>query len=137
MGAYSLLARRIGPRMAEELILSGRMLPASELHEMGVVDVLAPAGEGQAAVAGWIAKNARRRNGMQAVLRARKLVHPVSRAELDGIADVWVDAALRLQDRDLKMMSRIVRAQMRRMDSDDVTDVAAEALAQERAAAGF
>jgi len=45
-----------------------------------------------------------------------------------------VDAALLLEDRDLKMMSRIVRAQMRRMESGDVTDVTAEAVAEAMAA---
>src|SRR2546421_2762693 len=75
MGAYSLLSRRIGMRAAEELILSGRILPAAELRKMGVVDVLAKDGEGASAVREWITKNARRRNGMQAAFRARKLVH--------------------------------------------------------------
>ncbi len=129
MGAYSLLARRIGMRAAEELILSGRVLPATRLHEMGVVDVVAKDGEGEKSVREWIAKNAKRRNGMQAVYKARKLVQPVIREELDAITDTWVDAAMRLEDRDLKMMSRIVRAQMRRMESGDVTDVTEEALA--------
>ena len=134
MGAYSLLSRRIGTRAAEELILSGRVLPAAELHRMGVVDVLAKDGEGAMAVREWIAKNAKRRNGMQAAFRARKLVHPVTREELDAITDVWVDAAFRLQDRDLKMMGRIVRAQMRRTEIGDVTDVTEAALAEERVA---
>ena len=134
MGAYSLLSRRIGMRAAEELILSGRVLPAAELHKMGVVDVLAKDGEGATAVRDWIAKNAKRRNGMQAAFRARKLVNPVTREELDAITDVWVDAAFRLHDRDLKMMGRIVRAQMRRMEVGDVTDVTEAALAEERIA---
>jgi DSF synthase len=134
MGAYSLLARRMGMRAAEELILSGKVLPAAKLHEMGVVDVLAKDGEGEAAVTEWIMKNERRRNGMQAVFAARQLVHPVTRGELDAITETWVDAALRLEDRDLKMMSRIVRAQMRRMDVGDVTDVTAAALEEEKLA---
>lgn len=116
MGAFSLLARRIGMRAAEDLITSGRILPASKLHEMGVVDVLAKDGEGEATVRQWIAKNQKRRNGFQAVYQARQHVQPIEREELDRITDVWVDAALRLEDRDLKMMSRIVRSQMRRMD---------------------
>ena len=58
MGAYSLLSRRIGMRAAEELILSGRILPAAKLHEMGVIDVLAKDGEGPTAVRNWIADNA-------------------------------------------------------------------------------
>jgi DSF synthase len=62
-------------------------------------------------------------------------VNQVTREELDDITDVWVDAAFRLGDRDLRMMSRIVRAQMRRMEAGDVTDVAAAAIEEERLAA--
>jgi DSF synthase len=113
MGAYSLLARRIGMRAAEEFILSGKVLPATELHKMGIVDVLA-------AVRNWIAKNAKRRNGMQAVFNSRQFIHPVTREELDGIVGLWVDAALRLSERDLKMMTRLVRAQSRRLESSGV-----------------
>ena len=117
MGAYSLLARRASPRVAEELILSGKVLPAARLHEMGIVDVLAKDGEGEAAVQAWIAKNARRRSGHQAVMRVRQQVNPITREELDAVADTWVDCALRLEDRDLRMMSRVVRAQMERMEA--------------------
>ena len=118
MGACSLLERRIGLRAAEELILSGKMLPAYKLHEMGVVDVLAPNGQGEAAVRDWIAANGKRRNGMQAVFRARQFVRPITRAELDGIVELWVDAAMRLGERELKMMSRLARAQSRRMEQE-------------------
>lgn len=128
MGAYSLLARRVGARQAEELIMSGRVLSARQLHEMGIVDVLAKDGQGESAVSAWIAHNSRRRNGMLGVYRARQHVFPITRQELDGIAETWVDCALRLQDRDLRMMSRVVQAQMRRMEECDVDDITAEAL---------
>jgi DSF synthase len=129
MGAYSLLARRIGVRETEQLLLSGRMLPARRLHEMGIVDVLARDGEGETAVRAWIQGNARRRNGSQGIYLARRLVNPITRAELDAVADAWVDAALRLSDRDLKMMGFLVRAQLRRMETGDASDVGAEAVA--------
>jgi DSF synthase len=116
MGACSLLARRIGIRAAEELILSGKVMSAVEMHKLGVVDVVATDGQGETAVRNWIAKNSKRRNGMQAVFRARQFIHPITREELDGIVDLWVDAALRLSERDLKMMNRLVRAQVRRME---------------------
>lgn len=132
MGAYSLLGRKIGMRQAEEMILSGRILPAKVWHEMGVVDVLVKDGEGEAAVQEWIARNNKRRNGVQAAHRARRCVNPITREELDAITDVWVDAAFRLQERDLKMMGRIVRAQMRRTEIGDVEDVTAAALEEER-----
>jgi DSF synthase len=129
MGAYSLLARRIGMRAAEDLILSGKILSARSLHEMGIVDVVAPDGQGELAVDEWIGRVGRRRNGHAAVYHARQQVHPITREELDAITETWVDAALRLEDRDLKMMSRIVRSQMRRMEHGDVPDVTADALA--------
>jgi DSF synthase len=137
MGACSFLERRIGLRAAEELILSGKMLPARKLHEMGVVDVLAPNGQGESAVRGWIAANAKRRNGMQAMFRARQFVRPVTRAELDGIVELWVDAALRLGERELKMMSRLARAQARRMEHEHTQrQVAFAGLAEPLAMAG-
>lgn len=137
MGAYSLLSRRIGMRATEELILSGRILGAAELHALGAIDVLVKDGEGAAAVADWIARRARSRNGTQAAIAARRRVQAVTREELDAITGLWVDAAFRLSDRDLKMMSRIVRAQMRRMELGGVQDVGAEALAEERDAAAL
>ena len=119
MGACSLLARRVGIRAAEELVLSGKILTAAELHRFGVVDVVATDGQGETAVRNWIARNEKRRNGLQAVLRARHLIHPLMREELEGIVELWVEAAMRLRERDLKMMSRLVRAQVRRMESGE------------------
>ncbi len=115
MGACSLLTRRIGLRAAEELMLSGNMLTAAKLHEMGIVDVLAEDGGGETAVRNWIARGWKRRNGLQAVMRARQAVNPITREELDAVAEVWVDAALRLEERDIRMMSTLVRAQQRRI----------------------
>jgi DSF synthase len=126
MGAYQLLARRIGVRAAEQLILSGRVLPAKKLHEMGVIDVLAKDGQGESAVQQWIAENRRRQNGMQAVFGLRQLCNPISRQELDAVADSWVDAALRLTERDLRLMGWLMRAQQDRAATIE-TGAAAEA----------
>jgi DSF synthase len=118
MGAVSLLTRRIGLRAAEEFILSGRIHKAKELADMGLVDVVAPDGMGECAAYEWIRKNDRRRNGMQAVFQSRNYVHPITREELDQVAEAWVDAALRLDDKDLRMMKRLVGAQQRRLAGD-------------------
>jgi DSF synthase len=118
MGALSLLARRMGLRAAEEFILSGRILKAKELADLGLVDVVVPDGMGECATYQWIAKNERRRNGMQAVFHSRNIVHPITRAELDGVTEAWVDAALRLDEKDLRMMKRLVAAQQRRLSAD-------------------
>jgi DSF synthase len=114
MGAYQLLARRIGVRAAEEMILSGRVLPAKKLHEMGLVDVLAKDGQGESAVQEWISANRRRQNGTRAVFGLRQICSPITRQELDAVVESWVDAALRLSERDLRMMGWLSRAQQQR-----------------------
>ena len=118
MGAYNLLARRIGLQAAEKLILSGELFSAKKLHEMGVIDVLAPDGQGESVTHEWIRKNQKRRNGFQAVQQARKVVQPITREQLDQIVELWVDAALRLDEKDIKMMHRIVRSQSRRLQNE-------------------
>jgi DSF synthase len=129
MGAYSLLSRRIGMKAAEDLILSGRMMKAYELHDMGIVDVLAPNGGGEKATHEWIRKNDRRRVGMQAVHQCRNHVNPITREEMDRIVEVWVDAALQLEEKDLKMMKRLVGAQHRRTGAESEGEVRHEAVA--------
>ncbi len=49
MGAYQLLSRRIPKPRAEEIILSGSVYKAEELHELGVIDVLVEPGEARQA----------------------------------------------------------------------------------------
>ena len=63
MGAYSFLARKVGRRVTEELITGGNLYTGRELYDMGVVDVLAPDGGGEAAVYSFIRKHARAPNG--------------------------------------------------------------------------
>lgn len=113
MGAYSLLGRKVGSANAEKIILSGKMYKAEELHEMGVVDVLAEDGNGENALYEYIKKQERRANGYLAVQRARHRFNPVTHQELLDITTIWVDAALKLTEKDLKVMDRLVRSQQK------------------------
>ena len=100
MGAYSLLSRKLTPVLAEKMILSGKLYLAEELYDMGVVDVLAD--------------DHKHSNGYRALRRVRERVNPVSYEELMSITEIWVDAALRLRERDLRMMDRLVSKQSKR-----------------------
>ncbi len=111
MGAYSFLSRKIGHALAEKMILSGRLYSAEELFEMGVVDVLAEDGHGEKEVYDYISREDKARNGITAFRAARKCTHPLSYDELRNVTDIWVDAALNLRDRDLRMMERLVKRQ--------------------------
>lgn len=111
MGAMTYLGRRVGHHLAEKIIRSGKLYLAEELHEMGVVDVLAEPGEGEAAVHDYVRREEKSRNGILALRAARELSQPAPYEELIRITEIWVDAALRLEPKDLRMMERLVSRQ--------------------------
>lgn len=113
MGAYNLLARRLDPARAERFLRSGRQYSAAELCEMGVVDVLAEDGEGVHAVNAFIRRHQRSRNGLLAIQQVRQRLNPIPFQELEDVVTIWVDAAMRLTERDLRTMERLVSAQHR------------------------
>lgn len=113
MGAYSILSRRIGHAQTEKMLLSGRVYSAEEMHEMGLVTVIAEQGQGEQAVRDYIARATPRHAGSVGIFKAGRRVNPLTIGELRDIVDNWVDAALRLSPADLRMMRRLARAQLR------------------------
>jgi DSF synthase len=57
-------------------------------------------------------------------------VHPVSLDELTRITEIWVDTALQSGEKSLRMMERLVRAQLRRPEIQTTQGAAAEAAAE-------
>jgi len=113
MGAHSLLSRKIGLARAEEMMLSNRLYTAEEMHEMGLVQVLADPGRGEEAVRAYIARNGRRHAGHRGIYHASSLSDPVALEELNAIVEIWADSALCLGEADLKLMRRLGTAQTR------------------------
>ncbi len=111
MGAFSLLSRKVGVVMAEKIIMSGQMYTAEALYDMGVVDILAEKGEGELALYKYIKKANRISNSYQAIRKVKDLCNPISYKELVDITIIWVDAALNLTKKDLRMMERLVSRQ--------------------------
>jgi DSF synthase len=118
MGALSFLSRKIGMPAAEKMVRSGKIYTGEELYQLGVVDVLAEDGQGEYALNNWIKKNHRSLNSLQAINRAKQRVNPLTLDELYDIVEIWVDAALRLDERNLKVMERLVRAQNTKVSTD-------------------
>ena len=84
------------------MVFSGKIYTAAEMHEMGVVDVLAEDGMGEQAVYDFVEKNDRSFASRRAVYATRQIINPITRAELDRIVEMWVDAALSLGSTDLQ-----------------------------------
>ncbi|MGH8759703.1 MAG: crotonase/enoyl-CoA hydratase family protein, partial [Burkholderiales bacterium] len=111
MGAYSFLERKVGKRATENLITSGKMYSADDMLAMGVVDLVVDQGRGEAEIAGFIRSRSRSRNAMAGLAAARRRVHKLDYDELIGVVEAWVDTALNLSHRDLKLMQRLVSRQ--------------------------
>jgi DSF synthase len=113
MGAHSLLSRKVGLALAEEMMLSNRLYSAEEMHEMGIVHILAEPGCGEEAVRAYIEKNRRRQAGHRGIYQASSLANQITLEELNAIVEVWADSALCLSSADLKLMRRLGGAQTR------------------------
>jgi DSF synthase len=111
MGAYSFLDRKVGQRAAEELLTSGKVYSAEDMLAKGIVDIVCEDGAGEAEVAALAKRRARSRNGMAAIASVRRRVQRLEFAELLDVVELWVDSALRLTPRDLKLMQRLVSRQ--------------------------
>ncbi len=113
MGAYSLVTRRAGMKLAEELIYKGESHSAEWYAPKGLVDIAFEEGQGFMAVRTFIDTLQPRLNGVRAMLRARQRVLQLPRSELMDITEDWVDAAFCLQAKDIAYMERLVLLQNR------------------------
>lgn len=114
-GAYYLLARRIGPQAAEKMIRDGKVHSAEELHALGLIDILVDKGAGRQAIRELLLRQKKSWNAFRALQHIKRHHLPITREALFASARIWVDAAMRLNERNLKMMERLVRAQESRI----------------------
>lgn len=110
MGAMSFVLRRANTHLAEELTSSPAVLSADEMLQKGVIDLVVEDGEGPAAVNDYLRY---KEPAMRALFQVRKRIRPLQRRELDDIVRIWVDTAMRINPRDLKLMGHLVARQDR------------------------
>ena len=113
MGAHAFLSRQLGSVEAERLVTSGKTLSANEMLELGLVHDVVPDGTAEEAVQSFILKNDRRHAGLLGSRRATKRNWNLSLSELTDNTEIWADTALRLTERDLKLMGRLADKQRR------------------------
>ena len=114
MGAWDFTIRKAGFAVANEMILSGRLYSAEELLHRRMIDVVVDDGQGEAAIERVVHEVDPRHRGTLAALRARRVAAPIRYESLMDIVDHWAESALTLTDRDLRLMERLARAQVRK-----------------------
>ena len=114
MGAWNFAIRKSGFAVANEMILSGRLYTADQLLRRQLVDLVVEDGEGEAAIEAVVRAVTPRLRGTLAALEARRLAAPITYEVLMQIVEQWTEAAMTLTDRDLRLMERLARAQVRK-----------------------
>ncbi|MEP7102837.1 MAG: crotonase/enoyl-CoA hydratase family protein, partial [Burkholderiales bacterium] len=115
MGGWNFTIRKAGFSVANEMILSGRLYTAEQLQRRRLVDLVVEDGEGEEAIEAVVQSVNPRLRGTLAALEARRHASPITYEALTAIVDQWSDAALLLADRDLRLMERLARAQVRKV----------------------
>lgn len=117
MGAYSFLSRRLDPTRATKMIMGGQIYTADALHEMGLVDLVVEDGEGEDAVREFVARHSRKHLIYRTLREVKRRVNPLTHQELIDVVDLWVEAAMQLEDSDLRKIDRLRLAQMKRLEA--------------------
>jgi DSF synthase len=116
MGAYSFLSRRIGQAKAEAIILGGRLYSASEMHELGLIELIAAPGQGRLEMQRHLLKLSKRFDAVLSVFHAKRRTAPITYRELTDIVEDWVATGARLSKASLRKMRKLAIAQDARRD---------------------
>ena len=84
MGGYSFLVRKVGEANARALIEDGRSRSAEEMHELGLVDIIAEPGEGEETLRKFLAEQDRKFAATRTMRRACKACRPSQKRRVDG-----------------------------------------------------
>ena len=114
MGGWQLAGRRAGRKVAAELISSGSVYNAEQLFDMGLVDILAEPGQGEAEVQKYLSRQSSRSQGLAAAYAAELDALPLDRAQFDRVVERWAEAALQIGDRDRRLMRHLARSQLKK-----------------------
>jgi DSF synthase len=114
MGAWHYTIRKAGFAVANDMILTGKLFTAEQLYRRSLVDLVVDDGEGEAAIDIVVRSIDSRLRGILAALHAQRLATPITREALMATVNLWAESALHLTDRDLRLMERLARAQVRK-----------------------
>lgn len=123
MGAYSLLARRCGMNIAEKMLAGGESYSARQLYEMGIVHRLGEVGKGVECVEKFMRQHQQLGNGHRALQQVRQRYHAMDYQELADITELWVETALRLEEKDLRLIDKLIKAQSSKIPGKNGTSL--------------
>jgi DSF synthase len=119
MGGWNLTIRKGGFAVANDMVLSGQIYTADQLQRRGLVEYVADDGAGEAMLGQVVRAMEPRFRGTMAALQARRVAAPIPYESLQTIVDHWAVTAMGLTNRDMRLMERLARAQVRKVGGAD------------------
>lgn len=114
MGAYSFLTKKVGYQKANEIIQSNKTYTAKEVFDLGIINEICEEGYGIATMSSLI------RNGELNKFTSNPfmtLLNKVSKEELTGVVDIWLERAFQLSEENLSRMIKLTSFQKRKVQS--------------------
>ena len=118
MGAYQFIARSCGTIIADKMLATGDIYSAEELFEKGVVQALCEEDQGIQFVEQYMQEHRQKANVHQALQSVRRRFHPIEYEELERVVELWADTAMGLEEKDLRLIDRIVKSQEIKMSEE-------------------
>lgn len=115
MGGWNLTIRRGGFAVANDMILTGQIYTADQLYRRGLVDMVTEDGQAGRVLEQLVNTMEPRFRGTMAALKARRIASPIAHEALQAIVDHWAVTAVSLTTRDMRLMERLARAQVRKV----------------------
>jgi DSF synthase len=120
MGAISLLIRKVTPAVAKRLIMNHRIYSQASCMTLVYWMCLCQNSEGRAATIEYMQRHMALAPGHHGFQAALDRALPLGHSELADVVDLWVEAAMQLSDKNLRLMKYFARAQENRNLADDI-----------------
>jgi DSF synthase len=111
--AVAVLSRRMGPRAAEQMLLSGEEMNAQEFMDAGGLEAVVPAGTGEAWIRKYAADALPTHAARTALFSAFNRRAGDLRGELEHLGQIWAECMLRLNPSAISKLQRIAQTQDR------------------------
>jgi DSF synthase len=112
ISAVAILSRIVGPRVAQNILASGKEYTADEFANLGVVDAVVADGEGPASLRKYAAENLKTHRARLALFEAFYAQGGAAfESELDHLAKRWSEQITRLTPLEISALQKIVSAQ--------------------------
>lgn len=111
--AVAVLSRRMGPRAAERMLMTGEEMTAAEFMEAGALEAVVPTGTGEDWIRKYAAESLPIHAARTALFSAFNRRAGDLRAELEHLGQIWTDCMLRLHPSAISKLQRIAQTQDR------------------------